>query len=70
MSSRSPTRSGCAPICPRPNWAASGHALVVIRDSFLENPSLTTLLPQFTAMAILAAISLVAAGWLFRKRSV
>ena len=46
------------------------YALVVIRDCFLENPSFTTLLPQFAAMTALAIISLAAAGWLFRKRSV
>jgi ABC-2 type transport system permease protein len=46
------------------------YALVVIRACFLEQPSLATLLPQFAAMTGLALVSLIAAGWLFRTRSV
>ncbi len=45
------------------------YALVVIRDCFLENPSLTTLLPPFSAMTAQAIISLATAGWLFHKRA-
>ncbi|MGE4482588.1 ABC transporter permease [Acidocella sp.] len=46
------------------------YALVVIRDCFLGKPDFSMLLPQFAAMTALAVISLVAAGWLFRKQSV
>lgn len=46
------------------------YALVVIRGCFLEQPSFATLLPQFAAMTALAFISLITAGWLFRKRAV
>jgi ABC-2 type transport system permease protein len=45
-------------------------ALVVIRRCFLEQPTFSSLLIQYAAMAILAALSLTAAAWLFRKRSV
>ena len=44
------------------------YALVVIRRCFLEQPSFSALLPQYTAMAILALLSLVTAGWMFRRR--
>ncbi|GLR68635.1 antibiotic ABC transporter permease [Acidocella aquatica] len=46
------------------------YALVIIRRSFLEHPSFTSLLPQYLPMAALALVSLAAAGWLFRKRAV
>ncbi|WP_417810038.1 ABC transporter permease [Thioclava sp.] len=46
------------------------YALVVIRRCFLEQPSFSSLVPQYTAMAVLALLSLAAAGWLFRKRAV
>ena len=46
------------------------YALVVIRRSFLEHPSFSSLLPQYLPMAALALASLAAAGWLFRKRAV
>jgi ABC-2 type transport system permease protein len=45
-------------------------ALVVIRRCFLEQPSFASLLTPYAAMAILAALSLTAAAWMFRKRSV
>jgi ABC-2 type transport system permease protein len=45
-------------------------ALVVIRRCFLERPSFASLLGDYAMMALLAAISLTAAAWLFRKRSV
>lgn len=46
------------------------YALVIIRRSFLEHPSFISLIPQYLPMAALALASLVAAGWLFRKRAV
>ncbi len=46
------------------------YALVIIRRSFLEHPSFISLMPQYLPMAALALASLVAAGWLFRKRAV
>jgi ABC-2 type transport system permease protein len=45
-------------------------ALVVILRCFLERPSFASLLGDYAMMALLAAISLTAAAWLFRKRSV
>ena len=45
------------------------YALVIIRRSFLEHPSLISLLPQYLPMAALALIGLGTAGWLFRKRA-
>ncbi len=46
------------------------YALVVIRRCFLDQPSFASLIPQYTAMALLAVISMTVAGWLFRKRAV
>ncbi|MDX5932561.1 ABC transporter permease [Acidiphilium acidophilum] len=45
-------------------------ALVVIRRCFLEQPSFASLITQYAAMAVLAAISLTVAAVLFQKRSV
>jgi len=44
------------------------YFLVVVRSVFLEGADTHSLLPEYWPMAIIAAISLFAAGWLFRKR--
>ncbi len=45
------------------------HFLVVVRGVFLEEASFGSLVPHFWPMALTAALSLMAAGWLFRRRS-
>jgi ABC-2 type transport system permease protein len=44
------------------------YFLVVVRGIFLEGSSARSLMPQFLPMAAIGVISLVAAGWLFRRR--
>ncbi len=44
------------------------YFLVIIRAVFLEGASLPVLLDQFWPMALIAMVSLSAAGWLFRHR--
>ena len=44
------------------------YFLVIVRGVFLEGATFRSLLPQFWPMALIAAITSVAAGWLFRRR--
>ncbi len=44
------------------------YFLVVLRSVFLEGGTVQSLLPQYWPMALIAALSLLAAGWLFRRR--
>jgi ABC-2 type transport system permease protein len=44
------------------------YFLVVVRGVFLEGASVPSLLPQYWPMALIAAVNLAAAGWLFRRR--
>jgi len=42
--------------------------IVVVRGVFLEAATVHSLLPQYWPMALIAAVNLAAAGWLFRRR--
>jgi ABC-2 type transport system permease protein len=44
------------------------YFLIVVRSVFLEGASVSSLLPQYWPMALIAAVNLAAAGWLFRRR--
>jgi len=44
------------------------YFLVVVRGVFLEAATVHSLLPQYWPMALIAAVNLAAAGWLFRRR--
>ncbi|MDA8051145.1 MAG: ABC transporter permease [Rhodospirillales bacterium] len=44
------------------------YFLIVVRSVFLEGAGVGALLPQYWPMALIGAMSLAAAGWLFRKR--
>lgn len=44
------------------------HFLAIVRGVFLEGASTRSLLPHYWPMALVAASSLFAAGWLFRRR--
>ena len=44
------------------------YFLVVVHGVFLEGASVPSLLPQYWPMALIAAVNLAAAGWLFRRR--
>jgi drug efflux transport system permease protein len=44
------------------------YFLVVVRSVFLEGADTRSLFPEYWPMALIAAVSLLAAGWLFRKR--
>lgn len=44
------------------------YFLNVVRGVFLEGATVHSLLPQYWPMALIGAVSLLAAGWLFRKR--
>ncbi len=45
------------------------HFLAVVRGVFLEGATLSSLWSHYWPMALVAAASLAAAGWLFRKRA-
>lgn len=45
------------------------HVTAALRQIFLEGATLQTVLPFMAHLAIIGAISLVAAGWLFRHRT-
>jgi ABC-2 type transport system permease protein len=45
------------------------YFLVVARGVFLEGAGVFSLWPQYWPMALIGAVNLVAAGWLFRKQS-
>ncbi len=44
------------------------YFLIVVRGVFLEQSSVSALLPQYWPMAIIGAVTLAVAGWLFRRR--
>jgi len=44
------------------------YFLVIIRSVFMEGANMQLLWPQFWPMAVIAAMSLVASGWLFKNR--
>lgn len=44
------------------------YFLNIVRGVFLEGATVHSLLPQYWPMALIGAVSLLAAGWLFRKR--
>ena len=44
------------------------YFLVIVRGVFLEGAGLSSLASQYWPMALIAAASLTAAGWLFRRR--
>jgi ABC-2 type transport system permease protein len=44
------------------------HFLIIVRGVFLQGSTLSAFVPEYAAMAALAAASLATAGWLFRKR--
>ncbi len=44
------------------------YFLVIVRTTFLADPPFALLWPQFWPMAIIAAVTLAAAAWLFRHR--
>jgi drug efflux transport system permease protein len=44
------------------------YFLIIVRSSFLEGTDMHSLLSQYWPMALIAGVSLIAAGWLFRKR--
>ena len=44
------------------------HFLIVVRGVFLEGSTVSAFMPEYAAMAAIAAVSLFAAGWLFRRR--
>jgi ABC-2 type transport system permease protein len=45
------------------------YFLVVVRAVFLEGATFDQLAPQYWPMALIALTTLIAAGWLFRRRS-
>lgn len=44
------------------------YFLVIVRGVFLQDATLRSLLPQYWPMALIGAVNLAAATWLFRKR--
>lgn len=44
------------------------YFLVIVRGVFLEGATVRSLLPQYWPMALIGAVNLAAAGWLFRRR--
>ncbi len=44
------------------------YFLIVVRGVFLEGADVTLLIPQYWPMALIGAVTLVLAGWLFRHR--
>ncbi len=45
------------------------HFLVIVRGVFLEGSTTAELLPQYWPLALVAAGSMLVAGWLFRRRT-
>jgi drug efflux transport system permease protein len=70
------TLSGFAtPIGNMPDWVQDltfvnrmRYFLVIVRGVFLEGAGFSSLLSQYWPMALIGAVNLAAAGWLFRKR--
>lgn len=44
------------------------YFLIIVRGTFLEGDSFTNLWPQYWPLALIAILSMTAAGWLFRHR--
>jgi ABC-2 type transport system permease protein len=44
------------------------YFLVIVRGVFLEGSSVSALFPEYWPMALIGAVNLAAAGWLFRRR--
>jgi drug efflux transport system permease protein len=44
------------------------HFLIIVRGVFLEGSTASAFVPEYAAMGLIAAASLLAAGWLFRRR--
>lgn len=64
------------PIANMPVWVQDitlvnpmRYFLVIVRGVFLEGASFSSLVPQYWPMAVIGAISLTAAAWLFRSRT-
>ena len=45
------------------------YFLIIVRSVFLEGAGVASLLPQYWPMALIGCATLLAAGWLFRKRT-
>ena len=65
------------PIANMPRWVQlltyanpMRYVLVIVRGVFLEGSGYSTLASQYWPMAVIALITLVAAAWLFRERTV
>ena len=63
------------PIANMPAWVQDltlinpmRYFLVIVRSVFLEGASLPSLISQYWPMAAIGAVTLTAAGWLFRRR--
>jgi drug efflux transport system permease protein len=63
------------PIANMPDWVQAltlvnpmRYFLIIVRGVFLEGAGFSSLLPQYWPMAIIGAVNLAIAGWLFRKR--
>ena len=63
------------PIANMPAWVQDltllnpmRYFLVIVRGVFLEGSSVSSLVPQYWPMAMIGVVTLVAAGWLFRRR--
>ena len=65
------------PIANMPRWVQwltfvnpMRYVLVIVRGVFLEGSGYAALMPQYWPMALIGLITLIAAAWLFRKRTV
>lgn len=63
------------PIANMPDWVQAQtlvnpmrYFLIIVGGVFLEGAALSSLLPQYWPMALIGAVNLAIAGWLFRKR--
>jgi ABC-2 type transport system permease protein len=63
------------PIANMPGWVQAltllnplRYFLIIVRSVFIEGAGASVLLPQFWPMAVIAFVTLAAAGWLFRSR--
>jgi ABC-2 type transport system permease protein len=63
------------PIANMPAWVQDltllnpmRYFLVIVRGVFLEGSSVSSLVSQYWPMAMIGAVTLAAAGWLFRRR--
>ena len=65
------------PIANMPDWVQGltllnpmRYFLVIVRGVFLEGAGIPQLTPQYWPMAVIALVTLAAAGWLFRGRAI